>query len=387
MSDFLNIDNRYNCSKELGEGAFATVYKAYDSHCARYVALKVLKREMIVQLPRFRREGFLLAKVDHPNIIKIFDLHIDEQCAYIAMELIDGQPLADLIDEAPLPVHKALAYAMQLSNALGYLHDKSLIHRDVKPENVMVAGENAILMDFNLALSQESTALTATGELVGTPRYLAPEVCLGKPFLENGDIYAFGVMIYEMLVGRDCDFLQSAPFMGMFKDPQPPSHFNPKVPPELDEVVLRCMCLSAKERFSSMEQISEALLEYASPSRPLFSVSKEESGSTQTRKYTSLLAGLFFISFLLICAYASQHWQGQENETKHSFKTCTFDDGFYSQVPSREFTEELYWKLEGADKKVVRGNYTIQGNNYVAEALALSPTSAPWQLSTYHSSG
>ena len=387
MSDFLYIDNRYNCSKELGEGAFAAVYKAYDSHCARYVALKVLKREMIHQLPRFRREGYLLAKVDHPNVIKIFDLHIDEQSAYIAMELINGQPLADLIDETPLPVHKALTYAIQLSSAIDNLHEEALIHRDVKPENVMIAGDKAVLMDFNLALSQESTALTATGELVGTPRYLAPEVCLGKPFLENGDIYAFGVLLYEMLVGRDCDFLQTAPFMGIFKDPKPPSYFNPKVPPELDEVVLRCMCISTKDRYSIMEDVNEALLDCASPSRPAQTISKEGKGAAQRKHYIPLLAGLFFISFILICAFAFLQQQGDEVKAKHSFQVCTFDDGFYSQVPAREFDVELYWKLESADKKVVRGNYKALANNYVAEALALPAISAPWQLSTHLASG
>ena len=257
----------YRVTAPLGEGGMAAVYKAYQAGMDRYIALKVLPQQLAKDpafVGRFKQEAQLLAKLQHPHILPVFDFGETEGYTYIAMPLVESGTLTDLLTGQPLPWLQIRNIAVQIGDALDYAHSLGLVHRDVKPSNVLVDKRgNCLLTDFGIAKLVEGTAkFTNTGGIVGTPAYMSPEQGRGDKVDARTDIYALGIMLYEMAIGR-VPFDAETPIAIVFKhisDPLPlPSQINPDFPDALERVILKALAKDPNERFATAGEMVRAL--------------------------------------------------------------------------------------------------------------------------------
>ena len=202
----MQLSGRYRLDAQIGAGGMSTVYKAFDVNLERRVAIKLLHREMSAdsdQLERFRREARAVAQLSHPHIVGVIDAGEDENRPYIVFEYVEGETLKDRIRRlGRLPVDEALAYAIEIARALGCAHSHEIVHRDVKPQNVLLDPEGlAKVTDFGIARSLRDDGLTADGRVLGTTDYVSPEQALGHDVDGQSDIYSLGIVLFEMLTG------------------------------------------------------------------------------------------------------------------------------------------------------------------------------------------
>ncbi len=253
------LAGRYVIEDVIGEGGMATVYGAVHKLTGRPVAIKIMNPMLatdVVVRERFRREAKNAQKLAHPNIIDIFDQgDTEDGTAYIVMERLNGESLAEVVARGPMDVDRAITLMSQIARALARAHDLEIIHRDLKPENVFICkredSEVAKLLDFGIAKSRFDSRLTNQGELFGTPQYMAPERITGKDPGAASDLYALGVVFFEMLTG---ELPFNAPDIATFfvkHMSEPPPHVrlkNPKVPEELDGLIIALLAKDPKER-------------------------------------------------------------------------------------------------------------------------------------------
>src|SRR3954471_20482050 len=260
------VDGRYRALKRLGVGGMAEVWCAEDEVLGRRVALKLLGGRFTEDpefRERFRREAQAAASLTHPNIVGIFDRAEWEGTPYIAMELVDGRTLKELVTErGPLPPNVAVNFAEQVLTALAYAHRRGLVHRDLKPQNVIVDAEGtAKVADFGIARAANSD-MTQTGAMVGTVQYFSPEQAQGLPVDSRSDLYSVGVVLYELLTGQ-LPFEGEAPISIALKHvnerPAPVGQMRPGIPPALDAVVLRALEKDPALRFQTAEEFIAAL--------------------------------------------------------------------------------------------------------------------------------
>ncbi len=254
------LAGRYVLEDVLGEGGMATVYRARHKLVDRPCAVKILSPQYAadpVTRERFRREAKSSQKLSHPNIIEIFDQgEADEQTAYMVMELLQGQALADLLAQGALPIDRALGIMIQIARGIARAHDFDVIHRDLKPENIFVCaredGSDLVkLLDFGIARSRGDSRLTGAGELFGTPQYMAPERISAGEAGPSVDLYAIGVIFFELVTGSLPFDASDIPtwFIKHLKEPAPsPRKLNPRVPAELDALILALLAKEAKAR-------------------------------------------------------------------------------------------------------------------------------------------
>src|SRR3954466_2472280 len=200
------LRGRYRLEERIGSGGMSTVYRAFDETLERWVAIKVLHHTMEddpIQLERFRREARTVARLSHPHVVTVIDAGEDDGHPFIVFEYVDGDTLKGLIKRTgPLPVVEAVAYATQIGRGLMAAHQERLVHRDVKPQNVLIDPDGrAKVTDFGISRSLDSDGLTATGRVLGTPAYVAPEQALGEDVTEQSDVYSLGICLFEMLTG------------------------------------------------------------------------------------------------------------------------------------------------------------------------------------------
>jgi serine/threonine-protein kinase len=260
------FDGRYMIIKKLGTGGMATVYLAEDQELGRRIAIKILNAKHASDkqfVERFRREASSAAGLSHPNIVQIYDRGNAEGTYYIAMEVIEGLTLKELIIErGPSPIPVAVNYARQILAALRFAHRNGVVHRDIKPHNVLVDEEGRVkVTDFGIARAGASE-MTEVGSIIGTAQYLSPEQARGAPVDDRSDLYSVGVLLYELLTGV-------APYNGdtpveiamkhLSAVPEPPSVKRPEVPPELDSVVLRALAKNPEDRYQSAEEMDADL--------------------------------------------------------------------------------------------------------------------------------
>ena len=257
----------YRIVAPLGEGGMAAVYKAYQANMDRDVALKVLPRHFASDpqfVARFEQEAKVLAKLRHPHILPVHDYGQVDGYTYLVMPFIESGALINLLRAEPLPLNKIERFIRQVGDALDYAHSEGIIHRDVKPSNVLVdERENCMLVDFGIAKIVEGTAnLTQTGGMLGTPAYMAPEQGRGKAADHRIDIYALGVILYEMATGR-VPFKAETPIAVLVKhinDPlSPPRQVNPDLPPAVEKVILKAMAKNPDDRFATAGEMVAAL--------------------------------------------------------------------------------------------------------------------------------
>jgi eukaryotic-like serine/threonine-protein kinase len=260
------FDGRYRIERKLGAGGMADVYLAEDQELGRRVAIKILNDRHAADdsfIERFRREAKNAAGLSHPNIVSIYDRGEAEGTYYIAMEYLDGRSLKELIvGRGPAPIKIAIDYARQILAAVGFAHKHGIVHRDIKPHNVLVGGEGRLkVTDFGIARSGASQ-MTEVGSIIGTAQYLSPEQARGAPVDQTSDLYSVGVVLYEMLTGQ-VPFTGDTPLEIAMKHlsevPVPPSELRPEVPHDLDSVVLRALAKDPHERYRSAEEMDADL--------------------------------------------------------------------------------------------------------------------------------
>ncbi|GHF43777.1 serine/threonine-protein kinase PksC [Streptomyces mashuensis] len=262
---------RYQLRGLLGEGGMASVHLAYDTVLDRQVAIKTLHTELGRESSfreRFRREAQAVAKLTHTNIVSVFDTGEDEldgaTMPYIVMEYVEGRPLRSVLDEdvarfGAMPAEKALKITSDVLAALEVSHEMGLVHRDIKPGNVMMTKRDVVkVMDFGIARAMQSgvTSMTQTGMVVGTPQYLSPEQALGRGVDARSDLYSVGIMLFELLTGRlpfDADSPLAIAYAHVQEEPVAPSSINRSIPPAVDALVARALKKNPNERFPSAE--------------------------------------------------------------------------------------------------------------------------------------
>jgi len=260
------FDGRYRILRKLGSGGMANVYLAEDEDLGRRVAIKILSERYANDESfneRFRREAKSAASLSHPNIVSIYDRGEADGIPYIAMEVIEGRSLKELIlTRGPLPLATAIDYTHQILDALRFAHRNGIIHRDIKPHNILLGAENrAKVTDFGIARAGASQ-MTEVGSIMGTAQYLSPEQARGAPVTAASDLYSVGIVLYEMLTGQ-------VPFSGdsaieiamkhLNETPRPPSSLRPELTPELDQVVLRALAKNPEDRYQASEEFSADL--------------------------------------------------------------------------------------------------------------------------------
>jgi serine/threonine-protein kinase len=264
------FDGRYRIERKLGAGGMADVYLAEDQELGRRVAIKILNDRHAADdsfIERFRREAKNAAGLSHPNIVSIYDRGEAEGTYYIAMEYLDGRSLKELIvGRGPAPIKVTIDYARQILAAVGFAHKHGIVHRDIKPHNVLVSPEGRLkVTDFGIARSGASQ-MTEVGSIIGTAQYLSPEQARGAPVDQTSDLYSVGVVLYEMLTGQ-VPFTGDTPLEIAMKHlsevPKPPSELRPDVPHDLDSVVLRALAKDPAERYQSAEEMDADLARVA----------------------------------------------------------------------------------------------------------------------------
>jgi len=257
----------YRILEQLGQGGMATVYKGYHASLDRYVAIKVLHQAFLEDPnfhARFQREARLVARLEHPNIVPIYDYAEHENQPYLVMKYIEGETLKARLQRGMLNAGEILTIVEAVGAGLAYAHKRGILHRDIKPSNVILASDGGIyLADFGLARIAQSGESTLTSDMVlGTPQYISPEQAMAKKDLDEGtDIYSFGVMLYEMTVGR-VPFSADTPFSVIHDHiytPLPlPSSVNPKISSDLERVLLKTLAKDRADRFKSVPELVEA---------------------------------------------------------------------------------------------------------------------------------
>ncbi len=264
----MTIGGRYELGAELGSGGMARVYLAHDAVLDRQVAVKVLAESYATDpnfVERFRREASAAAGLNHPNIVAVYDRGDADGSYYIVMEYLSGPDLKQVIRRrAPLPPDQAVDMALQILAAVGAAHKRDIIHRDIKPQNVLVAEDGRLkVTDFGIAHAGEGSDMTEAGSVIGTAQYLSPEQARGDEVTAASDCYAVGIVLYEMLTGR-LPFEGGAPVAVAMKQisdpPAPPRVHEPSIPPELDRIVLRALEKRPSERYRTAEDFAEALM-------------------------------------------------------------------------------------------------------------------------------
>ncbi|MGZ5647490.1 MAG: serine/threonine-protein kinase, partial [Usitatibacter sp.] len=262
---------RYKIISEIGQGAMGVVYKAVDPIIDRTVAIKTInlnlsRQELEEYEMRFQQEIKAAGRLNHPNIVTIYDVGKTDQVAYMAMEFLEGKELKDLIAAGDMPpADQVVDIIAQVADGLYFAHQQDIVHRDVKPSNIMVMKNMlAKITDFGIARLPNSAVKTMTGLILGSPRYMSPEQVIGKAIDARSDIFSLGVVLYEALTGVapfDGDNVNAIMYATVNTTPPPPSAHNRAVPPMLDLIVAKAMAKLLEDRYQAVKELADDLRE------------------------------------------------------------------------------------------------------------------------------
>ena len=263
------IADRYEILKLLGEGGMGAVYKARDQEVDRLVALKVIRPELAGHssvLQRFKQELILARTVTHRNVIRIYDLGVADGCRFITMEFIEGRDLSSALEEGKLEPQEAVKILRQVCAALEAAHTEGVVHRDLKPQNIMLeASGRVVVMDFGLARSMEASGLTQAGAIMGTPAYMSPEQAKGLPADERSDIFALGIILYQMLtavVPFKAETALASLLLRTQGAPPPPMKLQPSIPQALNDIVLKALATDPANRYQNAADLGKDLRDW-----------------------------------------------------------------------------------------------------------------------------
>ena len=289
MSFHFILGNRYRLISPLGEGGMASVFVAQDERLGRKVAVKVLSDSLLTDpafVKRFQAEAEAAANLSHPNIVSVYDVGQDGDRHYIVMELVAGRNLKDIIvDRGALPIGEAVSITIQVLDGLSYAHAHGLVHRDIKPQNILVTRDGvAKLADFGIAkAASDSSSATQTAVILGSAHYFSPEQAQGDPVSAQSDVYSVGVALFEMCTGSvpfDGTNLLSVAARHLNDEPAKPSSLNPAVSPALSNVIMTALAKDPGDRYESAALMREAL-ETLPPAEPVASRHEFDLGATQ----------------------------------------------------------------------------------------------------------
>ncbi|GAA2483946.1 protein kinase domain-containing protein [Streptomyces longisporus] len=266
------LSGRYELVEKLGQGGMGTVHRGVDRQLRRTVAVKLLSSQLAhdpQSRARFRREAHAAAALNHPAVATVHDVgeepHPDGPRPYLVMEYVQGTTLAEVLRDGPLSVAEAIDTACAVLDALGHSHERGIVHRDVKPSNIMLTGPGTVkVLDFGIAkaFTEAATRITGSGAAIGTPAYLSPEQISGAEIDHRADLYAMGCLLHELLTGQT-PFRGDSPFAVMhqhlYAEPEPVSRLRPQIPPAVDAVLLRALRKDPAERFTDAGQMRAAL--------------------------------------------------------------------------------------------------------------------------------
>jgi serine/threonine-protein kinase len=260
---------RYEIISELGQGAMGVVYKATDPLIDRIVAIKTINLGLALDEKdeyegRFYQEAKAAGRLSHPNIVTIFDLGKSEDVAYIAMEFLQGKELREILDDAEaMPVGRILDIVSQVALGLAYAHEHGIVHRDVKPSNIMVSSEGHVkITDFGIARMESASVRTQTGMVLGSPKYMSPEQVLGKLIDQRSDIFSLGVVLYEILAGRppfSGENVNAIMYQILNNIPPPPGSVNSNVPDMLNFIVAKALAKGQDDRYQNANDLAHDL--------------------------------------------------------------------------------------------------------------------------------
>ncbi len=362
------LDNRYKIENVVGIGGMAYVLKAIDlKDNNKPVAIKILNEEFNSDenaVKRFVNESKAVAMLDSPNIVKIFDVAISDSLKYIVMEFIDGITLKDYIDKVGrLGWKEACHYTRQILQALTHAHEKAIVHRDIKPQNVMLLRDGTVkVTDFGIAKMPTSEPLTMTDKAIGTVNYISPEQASGGTVDEKSDIYSVGVMLYEMLTGT-LPFKAESPvavaMMQVSEEPKPPREINAQIPVGLEQIVLKTMSKEPTDRFNSAMSMEKAIEYFVKNPATVFTgvpasgAKKADKGAEEKkRSMLPVILGITvgFIAVCIIVALVAIFTIGEEffGGSKNESKKIEIDDYIGMQ-----YTDELKKELEEKNFLVV----------------------------------
>lgn len=261
------LAGRYELIEKIGDGGMAVVYKAKDKLLNRYIAIKILRPEFTKDasfVENFKRESQAAAGLSHPNIVAVYDVGREGNINYIVMELIEGRPLSDIIaEEAPMEYRKVIDITRQVASALSVAHKNKIIHRDVKPHNIMITEDGtAKLADFGIAKAVNDATLSTGSKVIGSVHYFSPEQARGNYVDERSDIYSLGIVMYEMLTGKvpfDGDNPVTVALKHINEEITPPSDLVSGIPPQLERAVLKCANKFQTNRYASANELIEDL--------------------------------------------------------------------------------------------------------------------------------
>jgi len=313
----------YEVVAPIGAGGMGEVYRAKDTRLGRSVAVKVLSPSAAGsagQRERFEREARAISNLNHPNICTLYDVGNQDGVEYLVMELLEGETLADRLSRGKLPIEQVLRYGIQIAGALETAHRQDIVHRDLKPGNIMLTSSGLKLLDFGLAkLTRPATdpvltdapteqPLTSEGLVVGTLQYMSPEQLGGKQIDERTDIFALGVVLYEMATGRRpfaAETRTSLAIAILEHHPEPVSTLQPVASPFLDEIIARCLGKDPNERWQSVHDVKLQLEMAASGVGGTSQVTSHRPGPTRLR----FLAAAFALGALLAGAGSFLAWR------------------------------------------------------------------------------
>jgi eukaryotic-like serine/threonine-protein kinase len=312
------LDSRYNVERELGAGGMATVYLAQDTKHHRRVAVKVLRPELAASLgaERFHREIEVAAQLQHPNILPLLDSGEAEGLLYYMMPFVEGESLRErLAKRGELPVHEAVRMLVEIVDALAHAHSRGVVHRDIKPDNILLSGRHALVTDFGVAKAvSEATGrqkLTTAGIALGTPQYMAPEQATADPNIDQRvDIYAIGCLAYELLTGRP-------PFFGLSPHetlaaqvtaaPDPVSKHRSAISPGLAQVVMRCLEKRPADRWQSADELLGQLEQHLTPSTGMTPAATVPAPAVQSSRSRATAIGVA-AGVVILAAIAASLW-------------------------------------------------------------------------------
>ncbi len=282
---------KYEVLEQVGTGTFATVYKCRHPFLDRTLAVKVCTAQDETLRRRFTREAEIVADLDHPNVVRVFDFGISDEGPYIVQEFLDGEDLrAKIRDREPMTYLQRVSYLLHVAQGLAYAHSKGVVHRDIKPGNIRILGDDRVkIMDFGIAkLAHSEERLTKAGAILGTAGYLPPEQVLGRPADQRADIFSFGAMAYHLLTFH-------RPFPGdnvkellrqvLKVDPEPLSTYWPGCPAELQAVLSKCMEKEPGDRYSSFSSVISELAGVATQLNPFDGAERDISDELPSPSY------------------------------------------------------------------------------------------------------
>jgi serine/threonine-protein kinase len=263
------LEDRYEIDRTVGHGGMASVFAAYDRDLDRPVAIKILADNLCGDeeaQARFKHEARIAARLAHPNIVAIFDVGEDDGRPYIVMEYVAGKSLSELLqEEGPLPPARAVAFVRQACDGLGHAHEAGVVHRDVKPKNMLLRDDGVLkVVDFGIARAAEVPGLTRVGDIVGTPPYIAPEQMHGREISPATDVYGLGVLLHHLTTGRSPYSAQSFPGLVAQQDArqfEPLRRRAPDASAELEAIIARCLEPSRRKRIRSTQLLDRKLAE------------------------------------------------------------------------------------------------------------------------------